>query len=73
MIIEWFYAMSLVEQVLREKGFEAEETPKTIKDVIELALRAGVKPNEVAIVKRTPRDPTLIIRNKVVASWIPLR
>jgi len=65
--------MSLVEQVLRREGFEAEGVPETIKSLIETALKAGVKPSEIRIVRPTPRDPLLIIRGKVVASWTALR
>jgi len=35
--------MSLVEEVLKKQGFEEEEVPKTVKALMELALRAGVK------------------------------
>ena len=65
--------MSLVEQVLREEGFEAEEVPKTVKALMELALKAGVKPIEMRIVSPTPRDPVLIIKDRAVASWLSLR
>ena len=67
------HAMSLVEQVLRREGFQAEEVPGTIKALIGAALRAGVEPSEIRVVRPTTRDPLLIIRGRVVASWIDLR
>jgi len=63
----------LVEQVLRREGFQAEEVPGTIKALIGAALRAGVEPSEIRVVRPTTRDPLLVIRGRVVASWIDLR
>ena len=59
-----------MEKVEREDGIAV---PKTIKEIVELAVRAGVKEDEIEVVEPTPRDPVLMIRNRAVASWLPLR
>ena len=59
-----------MERVEREDGIAV---PKTIKEIVELAVRAGVKEDEIEVVEPTPRDPVLRIRKRTVASWLPLR
>jgi len=63
-------SIAVLERVERKDGIAV---PKTIKEIVELSLRAGVKEDEIEVVKPTPRDPVLRIRNRAVASWLPLR
>jgi len=65
--------MSLAETVIKRVEERIEESvPKTVKDLIEFAVKHGVATDEIDIVKPTTRDPILYVKKKPVASWIKI-
>ena len=58
--------VGLLEKVRRELG---EEPPKTVRGIVELAERRGLR---VRVVKPSPRDPLLYVDGGLVAAWLRL-
>ncbi len=68
------YAMSLAETVIEKvEGRIRESIPKTVKNIIEFAIKHGVSSSEIDVVKPTrARDPILCVKGRPVASWIKI-
>jgi len=65
--------MSLAEAIIeRVEGRIRESAPKTVKDIVEFAVKHGVSTSEIDVVEPTTRDPILYVKGKSVASWIKM-